>query len=47
MVSSEMKKKCQYSINLLGGEWKLNLVTRRASNKMFEKSEIDKLKIAT
>ena len=27
MASSETKKKCpQYSINLFGGEWKLNLV---------------------
>ena len=38
MASNETKKKCQhYSINVFGVEWKLNLVTRGASSKMFEK----------
>ena len=35
MLSSETKKCWQYSINLFVGERKLNLVTKRVSNKRF------------
>ena len=39
MASNETKKENlgQYSINLFGGEWKLNLVTRGTASKISEK----------